>query len=218
MTQVRAFTANMESLRALCDKALATPEGIEINFTIEQCGSLDACKSRARSMQTTFTSLRARARDLTQSLSKSAYHNIKGPYDGLACLREPLPSNHGWRVRFLHAVDLLKDLEIIDLSTGKPIDTEKGREIEHLSLKLFSDFAHFTVADYDRLEELKPGCFIEMTPGFTLERWQVDGRRSIMDPVRASPPRGDYDPNARHVDLAEALTPGNLFEEGEEEG
>lgn len=212
-----AFTANMESIRALCDKALDAPNGLEIAFTVERYGSLKACATRARSVQTTFTSLRSRARALTNRLRSEAYHNIKGPYDGLACFREPLDHDRGWRVKFVHATDLLKDIIISDPVTGEPLETEEQRERAFLSHKLFNDFARFTPHDFDRLAEFDPLLF----PQLGLARSQCDGYGTAFgraEENKRNPTRLPVDLTAHNVDLLDALTPGDLFGEGEEGG
>lgn len=212
----RAYTANMDEVRKLCETALQSTTGLTITFTVERHGSLAACKSRAVSTQNSFTSLRARSRKLDTSSEHAALHFIRGQYDGLVCRREPLPNNAGWLVRFLPATSMFADVEITG-GNGEPLDDLQ--EALMLSNKLFSDFAHFTVFDYDRLEQLKPGSFYDPSINLDLKREDCDGQgnvfaKSAMRPL-ARPP---VDLTARNVDLLDALTPGDLFGEGEEGG
>lgn len=212
----QAFTANMDTMSKLCDDALMSPTGLTVKFTVDRLGSLEACHTRARSTQNTFTSLRARSRRLNPEEKASAYHTKRGPYDGLVCRREPLPHNEGWCVRFLHATNIWDDVEITG-GDGEPLGDL--HEIRTLTAKLFGDFAHFTIYDYDRLEELKPGAFYDPSTNMDLKREDCDGQgnvfaKSAMRPL-ARPP---VDLTARNVDLLDALTPGDLFGEDEEGG
>lgn len=66
MADTRAYSPNFQGVAALADRALARPEGITINFEVATYGSIEACAHVARGFQKTFTSLRARARRLSE--------------------------------------------------------------------------------------------------------------------------------------------------------
>lgn len=123
MPAARAMTGNMSLAASIADKALEAAEGITIPYRVSKYGSLDACDQQARSLQSSFTSLRARVRRLANRVREDELmlrdQSIVGKYDALACLRQLMPGNEGWQVWIGPAISALADLEIIDNATGK---------------------------------------------------------------------------------------------------
>lgn len=121
-------TPQMQRVRDLCDQAKATSDGLTVMFKVAKYGSLVACKSAARGMQTSFCNLRVRSRRLAQRMSgESTAHllaNVHGEYDDIACVVRPLPKEEGFSVALVPAMSLDMDLEVIDNSTGKPFAGE----------------------------------------------------------------------------------------------
>lgn len=121
-------TPQMERVRQLVEEAKTAPDGITVWLRVEKYGSLAACKSSARSLQTTFSSLRVRARRLAQRLKGETTEYLtsmtKGEYDDIACVVRPLPEASGYRVDFVPAYALDMDLEITDRATGEPLASE----------------------------------------------------------------------------------------------
>lgn len=123
-----AITPQMDRVRQLCEQAMTTTDGIRIVFRVEKYGSLPACKTAARSMQTTFCSLRVRARRFAQKMRGETegllLSNVRGEYDNLACVVRPLPKDEGFTVSFVPGYALDMDLEVIDISSGQPLAAE----------------------------------------------------------------------------------------------
>lgn len=148
MTNVSTVaTPQMQRVRDLCDQAKSSSDGLLISFRVEKYGSLAMCKTSARSMQTTFCSLRVRSRRLAQRMSGESsamlLSNVKGDYDDIACVVRPLPREEGYTVAFVPAFALDMDLEVTDIGTGKPFAGEDPRMNRFLVLmgKLFKEQA-----------------------------------------------------------------------------
>ena len=127
MGESRTFSANYESAQKAADRALATPDGIDIRFWVEKLGSLEACATASRSFQTNFASMRSRARKNAlrgTEASGSAYNMARGPYDDLICTRRPLADGKGWVVMLTRGGLAFDELDIIDRSTGAPINEQ----------------------------------------------------------------------------------------------
>lgn len=127
MPDARAFSPNMVSPQHVAQAAQARPGGVTLAFRVSVHGSLEECAHRARSFQQSFTSMRARARGLSQKrLGESTsprYSMARGPYDDLVCQRRLLPNGEGWAVDIIPSNLTLTSLDIIDRETGLPVDT-----------------------------------------------------------------------------------------------
>lgn len=163
MSNPSPFTAAMDRVREKANIALATAGGIAINFTQEKYGSLDNCATLSRSFQTSFCSMRSRARKTIGVRS----------YDGLMCQRQMLPDLSGWQIRLFPVEGMIDDWDIISLATGKPLDAAKNVEEEILQLqqKFFGDPKHFPPNDNARLCELVPDW--PETSKQLLEAWHM---------------------------------------------
>lgn len=128
MPKTIGVTPQTERVRALADQARNTSEGITIVFRVEKYGSLTSCKTAARGMQITYSSLRVKARRLAQRLAGESgselYPMSRGEYDDLACVVRPLPKDEGYTVALTPGYAFDMDLEVIDNSTGKPFAGE----------------------------------------------------------------------------------------------
>lgn len=127
MAETRAYSANYHHVQAVAQRALANPSGLIIAWTLDTEPTLEVCKLKARSFQQSFTSFRAR--DRRMSASNHGESRIPprdsmavSDYDRLVCAREMTPSGNGWQIRFIPIADVLKELNIIDPSTGLPLD------------------------------------------------------------------------------------------------
>jgi hypothetical protein len=191
MGHQRAITPSSSSVKDLADLALNEADGLTLTWLAEDIG-LEACAHKARSFQTTFTAFRARARRMHYREESALLldTSAQGPYDKLACVREPLANGAGWTVSLLHAHDLL---------AGVHITTGKGDPVATLDPKmkrwgeLFGKAQRFphdiTQEEYDFCVSVIPDCFIddEGNPWFTLHPSQVRGEPKV-DPVTAPPP------------------------------
>lgn len=128
MPRPSTITPQMQRVREIADQALQLSEGITVWFRAEQYGSHNAAKTAMIGYQSAFSSMRTRARRLTQSQSHEAQYLldgfVKGPYDKLACMRQEIEPNGGWKLVFTPNSSLGVDLEITDNATGKPLEAE----------------------------------------------------------------------------------------------
>ncbi len=171
MAETRAFSANFHHIQALAMRALQSPSGIIITWTVPRdCPTLDDCKRAARSFQQSFTSFRARDRRMSARLLGESTKIpprdsfAQSSFDRLVCMREMTPNGDGWQIRFLHIKDVLSTLNISDGATGLPLtDLGTGRDecgvlLDHfidLSLQR-RDTAPMNDDDCKRLAELRP--------------------------------------------------------------
>jgi len=118
MPDARAFTGQMQVVEQLAQKALK--ENVTVFLTVEQYGSVEACQKRARSLQTSFSSFRARTRRLSGDEKRARDVFKQGPYDTLACLIDPLPNAGGWKFWLGQGSSLLDDLDVRG-ADGKPL-------------------------------------------------------------------------------------------------
>ena len=128
MPSSRTESVNYNEARKIADLALHSPNGITVAFTVEQCGTYENCKRRARSLQSNFTSMRAKARIPAMKArgeESNAFTSAKGPYDRLTCYLEPMPGQRGYWTIFRASAYVLEDLEIRDFSTGERIDVSQ---------------------------------------------------------------------------------------------
>lgn len=207
----RAFTASIELVRTLADRARDSKTGIRVRFIVgHNVETLEAARTRARALQQAYSSLRTRARRLTHDDKKQANNYIRGPYDKIMCNYTPLANDRGYEVFFTQGASVLEDLIVIDDDTGEEIDFVPSRRDELINM-LSYDFAAFTPAHWDELHALDPRALAIAN----LDRVDCDGRASIFDtPLRLA--RGSAGSN----DLLLVAKPGNLFDdpEPEEEG
>lgn len=168
MPDARAFTGNMETLRAILDSALEAPEGVTLYFRSPP-HTPAAAAAAARGIQTSFSSLRARVRRSAMRRAGELHArdvNARGAYDTLMCQREALDGG-SWAVRFVRAGEFLQGIEIIDNATGKPL-TSLGQaqdERERLIDKAIMGIGgKLTAADWDRLTELDARAFPTEAP------------------------------------------------------
>ena len=128
MPSPTVITPQMERVRQLADQAKDSREGLTIYFRVSQYGSLEACNSRARGMQSSFSALRAKTRRLAMNMSQEPSHTrdvmTKGPYDNIACIKSTLPGGDGYSIEFIPNFLYALDLEIVDRATGEPLAAE----------------------------------------------------------------------------------------------
>lgn len=150
MSPSTIITPQMERVRQLADEAKNSSEGVEVILRVEKYGSLAACKTAARGLQTTFCNLRVRSRRLAQRFKGETVEHLasltRGEYDDIACVVRPLPRDEGWKVAFVPGYALDMDLEVVDIASGKPLDNEDPTMNRFLVLmgKLFKEQAEAT--------------------------------------------------------------------------
>lgn len=130
-------TPNVARIRAIMDEALKLSDPLEFRFTVERHGTVEIAKSRATSLQNQFNSIRARARNAyhAQIGRKAVEYNseqIKGPYDDLACNKQPLPNGEGYLVLIGRAPQ--DEFEIYNARTGERVLNEDPREKRAMEL------------------------------------------------------------------------------------
>lgn len=117
-----AATAGVSRVRQLADHALNLPEGILLTFTVEKFSSLAGAKAAAKSFQSNFSAMRAKARVKATNLSTrehTAPADVVGPYDALACQLAPLPNGEGFTIRLCPAAALSYAEDVRDFATGE---------------------------------------------------------------------------------------------------
>lgn len=123
MPAPRTTTPGEARVRALADRAKELPDGLRVRFTIANHHTLADCASAARSFQTSFSSMRAKARRKTETLQEREKRdvNAKGPYDSLACIKERLANDEGYAIWLApaYAIDFAND--VVDGKTGEPL-------------------------------------------------------------------------------------------------
>ena len=185
MAEPRTHMASHDALIDLSERALASEEGVHIRFTVTPERSLEACAIAARSFQKVWTSLRARARRMTQARDA----NLPGPYDRLSCTRLPLPNGEGWQISLVHATAVLASFDVVDIATGERIALGAGKR-ERLIEKALT-FPHlWTDSDQREALELDP-AFFTLPDGGT---WSVRGFTPQREPNLASVGLADLDP------------------------
>lgn len=122
MPDARITTASIDAVRRVAELALARPDGLAVNFTLADCGTLESCQARSRSFQTSFSSLRARVRrQLAANQTNRLDQDIPGRYDRLSCQRVAIPGGNGYQV-LLYPVDrLVMELNVTDMH-GMPLE------------------------------------------------------------------------------------------------
>lgn len=165
MADARAFTGNMEATHRLLLDCLTRPKGVTLVWRVETYGSLSACQIRARSFQTTFSSLRNRDRRMSVNLTGENRNardlESRGPLDRVACAITPLPDDAGWQAWVGPAAALYADIEVIDNATGAPISglganpkSEEETLIDDAYLFLTGQSPRFSKKAYVRGERL----------------------------------------------------------------
>lgn len=106
----------------IADRALNTPEGLALQYTVDSTGSLPAAKVAAKRFQSAFNVMRNRDRRRLQRRNGENPHTLDAatysPYDKLACMITPLPADTGYEVRLCREDMLTIGVSIIDISTG----------------------------------------------------------------------------------------------------
>lgn len=165
MPAPRAFTATSASVKDIADKALNEPEGVTLTWTTDRL-SLEACAHNARSFQCTFSALRARARRMKLKFVEESADNLdlvtQGPYDRLACVKEPLMNRGGWSVSLLPAEQLLSGAVITNAGTGAPLKGESPSEKRKLALLMKAQKfpRDVTQEEFDWLTGELPGWYL----------------------------------------------------------
>lgn len=177
MPAPRTSMPQWEAIRALADRALASPSGVTVRFTLAKHGSEAACKHLARSFQKRFTSMRAWARKMDDS-TVTLY--ASGPYDRLDC--QPTPTDDGWHVHLIPR-DVV-ELDAVDIRTGEEINLNKS-EFYKLIERAQAAPHTITRADFNRAEELNPSSI----------PWHIDdnGRAWFNPPVGEEEPEAAFD-------------------------
>jgi len=142
MTDPRANTGNMKSVHSVMMMALNAKEGVEVFWTMEEYGSLDACQKEARGFHQTFSSLRNRSRRGEMNRLGELHArdtDAQGAFDGLACTIVPMSGDVGWRAWLgpwkVHA----SRFNVFDVATGErvtPLGAKPQSEKEQLREKL----------------------------------------------------------------------------------
>jgi|SRR6185312_3310537 len=155
MPALRSFNASSAVVKRVADAALDDPAGCVVTWFSRDIG-LAACRQSARSFQTSFSSLRARARrqrinHVGDASNLTLDLEVVGPYDCLACTPRELPEGAGWSVSLLKADTALQGVTITSASTGEPIDgidRESVKKNEILNRMI--EYPHtVTRAEYD---------------------------------------------------------------------
>jgi hypothetical protein len=117
----------MVRVKSLADRALQLPEGLRIYFRTEAHGTFETAHRAARSFQTSFSSMRAKARrqmERAHSQNDSLIMDTltQGPYDSLACQKEWLPNGEGFAIWLApaYALDLFND--VVDAKSGQQLE------------------------------------------------------------------------------------------------
>lgn len=159
MSGPRAITGQMEAVSGLVAQALAEPEGIYIYWRVSDYGSLDECKRKARSLQSTFAALRTRARRseenrMAQRTARDT--DARSHWDRLGFSIEALPEGEGIRAWIGLANQLFASLEVVSAATGKPLTTigrAKDIELDEILARAFKGDA-LSEHEKARLREL----------------------------------------------------------------
>lgn len=139
---------------------------LTVKFNLERHGSLERCKTAARSFQVSFNSMRARDRRRKPGTPGSLGIDPKSDYDRIACMSRPIANSRGWEI-YLTTEGGDADFEICDRE-GNPLvnDTIADNEVKAL-VKDAGQFAK----DPERLRRLlrmRP-ALSEMLAGFGLK-------------------------------------------------
>lgn len=177
MPQPRGQTASLESVRRLADHALSVADGVTVFFRLQQHVTLEACATRARSFQTTFSSLRAKERrsKVIHALGKGEGGDLerdlytRGKYDSLGCQRNPLPDGEGWKVELIPLDAMIDAFDVIDNSTGLSLahmgmhKSELGALNAKVAKALMQGVGYecLTIAERRRAIELDPFFFTQ---------------------------------------------------------
>lgn len=161
MPAPRGFTPNLSRIKDWADAALDNPDGVTLRWRVPEF-SLEACAQHARGFQTSFTSLRAKAR--RQKIVHTGYESehaldqyTRGPYDSLACVREPLANGGGWSITLCRGYDMFQGVEVTNARTGEPIigETAEDRERERIIMKAQQFPDQITQAEWDFVDSKK---------------------------------------------------------------
>lgn len=156
MAGARAYTAAYDTVQKAALAALADPDGLTVYFRLDRYPSPEACASASRSFQTVFSSLRARARRLSERrIGDSAAAPprdtlAQGPFDKLVCQRLPLP-NGEWYVSLVPSHVIMSGLDIVSNSTGQPLTAFGAKQDERTALAVKMAEGKLTAGEWDRL-------------------------------------------------------------------
>lgn len=137
MPAPRSFNASTGVAKHLADAALEDPRGVTVTWLAADIG-LDACRINARSYQTTFCALRARADRMArnhQGRDVSALDSeVQGMYSSLACVIRPLSHDAGWTFSLLKGRTILDGLNITSAATGETLVGETADDRRFMRL------------------------------------------------------------------------------------
>ncbi len=165
MPAPRAYSPSFVSVADAADQALARENGMDIYFTVERYGSLEACLTLSRSFQKSFTSLRARARRLSErrigeeGINAPRDSMAVGNYDTLVCQRVQMGEGRGWIVSLIPTHVVMSQFDCRDPVTGEKI-TDLGFNADRetvLFKKAMRKPIVLTVKEWDEFTALKPG-------------------------------------------------------------
>lgn len=157
MPQPRGVTPTLSRMKDWAQLALERPNGLTLTWKPPEF-SPQACAQHARGFQTSFTSMRARARRL--QVTHEGYESpsardlyTRGPYDALACVREPLVGG-GWSITLCRGQDMFQGVQVTDALTGEPIEGESAedRERTRIFMKAQQFPEQVTQAEYDLVD------------------------------------------------------------------
>lgn len=214
MPAARGFTPTLGRIKDWADTALTEPDGVTLIWTVPDF-SLAACAQHARGFQTSFTSLRAKARrqvllrdGIEADYARDQY--TQGPYDVLACVREPLADGSGWSVTLCRGHDMFQGVKVVNARTGEPLkgQTPEDRERSRIIMKAQKFPDDVTQEEYDFVDAKKFGDGASM--------WNLPNSGELW----FARPGGAQSPPAPKMEGLDHLLPqrGNLFAKRGEEG
>lgn len=117
-------TPMQQTLRDVADKALELTDGMRLEFTVEDYGTLAAAQNAVRAHSSAFASLRTKERRKAQAVigDNARDTHVHGRYDKLACRTVPLPDNVGFALDLVPAHMIEDKLRAVDLSTGQRVE------------------------------------------------------------------------------------------------
>lgn len=129
----RTITGNMARARKLADLVLSNQGVVTADATVDKFGSVEACRSVVRGIQTSFSSMRSVDRDREANKVMGAGLSnkelwVKSRYDNVQCSIRPLPDGRGWRAEFSYVDTGIEDLAITMGDGTTPLDMNRDMD------------------------------------------------------------------------------------------